>query len=277
MARADLSPGVGPYTTNPSALRPASEREDDLGSPDNTANHKRLDTQSFHTFNLKHTDLQVEQAMVAALFGNRILVVVDARPRAIAVRTTPEYAKQIEELVERFDRGPEIKEKNVEITVYLLVGSDSVGEQLSPSLRKTLEPTGAPLPAERYRLLDTLIERTRTGRPSASMTYQSSVTGLAPLGQVGSRKSLYSLAMEVPEVFSEGAREMIDLRLRIGGRIPVGLEPAKEGQPEKIAYEPTGMSVFFDLPEGEPVIAGQAPLFESGIPMLVLLLAKFIR
>jgi hypothetical protein len=41
-------------------------------------------------------------------------------------------------------------------------------------------------------------------------------------------------------------------------------------------YETTGFEINLDVPEGEPVIVGQAPMLEPGVPVLVVLTAKVV-
>ncbi len=240
---------------------------------DNTANRFRLEPKITRTFHLKvanPSSVQMIQTAISALYGQRIMVVPNAELRALSIRTTPEYMKQVEDVLNAIDRPPETK--NIAVTVYFLAASESVGEPLPPQLQGIVERFGAPFSTKRFRLLDTLFGRMRTGT-----RLESYIKGVAPARQPNSRESFYSVRFDSLQVSSGGGRQMIDVQMRVEGGIPIiTTTPDQEGQAEKISYETTRLTVDASTPDGEPTVVGQASLFEPGTPVLVVLSARVI-
>ncbi len=74
---------------------------------DNTANRVRLEKMVVRTFFLQHGDehsLQSLQTHISALFGQRVLVIPNARLRALTVRATDPMMVPVKELIENLDR-----------------------------------------------------------------------------------------------------------------------------------------------------------------------------
>lgn len=97
---------------------------------DNTANRNRLQNLSVQTFFLRNADPQQVQQQVAALFGNRVLVVPSNDLRAISVRTSSDNLKLIDQIVGALDKNrPEVL---IDVSIYEVSRSDTVeiGNQL---------------------------------------------------------------------------------------------------------------------------------------------------
>ncbi|MCS6803876.1 MAG: secretin N-terminal domain-containing protein [Acidobacteriota bacterium] len=223
------------------------------------------------TFQLKYASphvVQTLQTAISALLGQRVAVVPHAQMGALIVRARSQDLDAIGELIARIDR-PQLRE-NVEVTAYLLAASGATGQPVPAPVRRVLERMG---PAtESYRLVDTLLLRARAGEDV------NQVDALAPRSESGPQKSFYQFGFKGVWVVSEGARRTIHFDgLRLTARVPIGLlPPQKEGQPEKVDYETTGFEINLDVPEGEPVILGQAPMLAPGTPVLVVLTAKVV-
>ncbi len=93
-------------------------------SVDNTTNRNRLQNLSVQTFFLRNADPQQVQTQVAAIFGNRVLVVPSQELRAVSVRTSPENLKLIERIVNTLDKNkPEVV---IDVSIYEVSRSDTI-------------------------------------------------------------------------------------------------------------------------------------------------------
>jgi len=237
----------------------------------NTANRSRLQELFMRTFQLKYADTQTVRTMetaISALLGQRVTVVPNVELRTLIVRARSQDLGAIGEMIARMDR-PRLRE-NVEVTAYLLAASGATGQPVPASLRRVLERMGGAI--ESYRLADTLLLRARAGDENGS------VDALSPRNQSEAQKSFYRFGFTAVRISSEGARRAIHFdKLHLTARVPIGLlPPQKEGQREMMDYETTGFEINLDVPEGEPVIVGQAPMLEPGVPVLAVLMAKVV-
>jgi hypothetical protein len=186
-------------------------------------------------------DLQVDEQMrVLALSGHRA-----------NITTAEEAIKQLD--------VPGAAQKDIDLTVYFVVGSDDAnmaGSAIPADLQSTVATLKSTFPYNTYVMLDVLSLRTRSGE-SASTSGQLSRGRLTTF-------SLGSASLE-------GDGTMIQLRnLHAGLRIPNGVD--KNGQNVHLDTGPT--TGVMDVKEGQKLVIGRSSLNGPDTALFLVLIAK---
>jgi hypothetical protein len=181
-----------------------------------------------------------EQMKVLALSGNRA-----------NVTTAEEAIKQLD--------VPGAAQKDIDLTVYFVVGSDDpnlAGSAIPADLQSTVATLKTTFPYKAYLMLDVLSLRTRSG-VSASTS-----------GQL-SRARLTTFSMGAASL--EGDGTLIQLRnLHAGLRIPNGVD--KNGQN---VHQDTGITTeVVDVKEGQKLVVGRSSLNGPDTALFLVLIAK---
>jgi len=175
---------------------------------------------------------------------------------ALAVEATKPSMAAIEEAIQRLD-VPSAASKNIEMTAYLLIGSEGAGAEPG-AMPKELDSVVAQLKNafafKNYRLLDTLALRTRVGQSAST---SSSGRGV----QIGSNTQPVTTDFGIRSagIGSDETTIRID-RLSLNSHIPV--QTSSGGQ---FNYNNVGISADVDIKQGQKVVIGRVSVGESAL------------
>jgi hypothetical protein len=180
----------------------------------------------------------------------------DSDMHALAVETVlgPTMGA-IEEAIQRLD-VPSAASKNIEITAYLLIGSETAGTEPS-AMPKELDSVVAQLKNafafKSYRLMDTLALRTRVGQ-MASTNSSSRAT------QIGTNTPPVRTQFRIASagMGSDETTIRID-KLNLDSNIPV------QSSPGQYAYANVGLQADVDIKQGQKVVIGRVSVAESAL------------
>jgi len=184
---------------------------------------------------------------------------IDDQMKVIALSGHRANVTTAEEAIKQLD-VPAAAQKDIELTVYFIVGSDhpDVGNASFPAdLQSTVAALKGTFPFKNYGLLDSLSLRTRAGVP-ASTTGQLS----------GGRLTTF----RVSSASLEGDGTMVQLQnLDAGLKIPTD-RIDKNGQN---IYQQTGISTnMVDVKEGQKLVVGRSSLNGPDTALFLVLIAK---
>jgi hypothetical protein len=200
----------------------------------------------------------VDPRAVRTLLGNfGVQVQVDEQLKVIAVSGHRANVTTAEEAIKQLD-VPGAAQKDIELTVYFVVGTDGpgpAGSAIPTELQSTVATLKATFPFKSYGMLDILSLRTRAGVPA-------STSGQLSQGRLTSF-SVNSAALE-------GDGTMVQLNnLHAGLKIPVN---DREG---KITYLDTGLHTdVVDVKEGQKLVVGRSSLNGPDTALFLVLIAK---
>ena len=196
---------------------------------------------------------------------------------ALAVSATPEAMVAIEDAIKRLD-VPSAAPQNIELTAYMLVGSETgppTGTPIPP-IPKDLDSVVTQLknafPYKEYRLMDILTLRTRTGQRAETSSTGSSVK----IGGI-SQPVVTQFRIESATAAPDGTVRINGLRL--GNRVPyatgsfqpgvggVGVNPLVNTQ---FQYQDIGLSTDVDIKEGQKLVVGKMGMNTNEAIFLVL-------
>ena len=203
-------------------------------------------------FVLKYADPEQIRSLIG-IFGN---VTPNSQMHALAVSATPEAMTAIDDAIKRLD-VPSAASQNVELTAYLLIGSQGENAAASP-LPKDLDGVVAQLKTafsyKNYNLMDVLSLRTRAGQQAST----SGMGGAVQLDNVGRPSSVTtSFTIESANIASDGTVRIN--RLSISSRV--------EGNG---ATPSASIRADVDLKEGQKVVVGKTGMTPNAAVFVVL-------
>jgi hypothetical protein len=181
----------------------------------------------------------------------------DSDMHALAVETTSGATMSaIEEAIQRLD-VPSAASKNIEMTAYLLIGSESAGTEAS-AMPKEMDSVVAQLKNafafKSYRLLDILALRTRVGQRA-----QTSSSGRAtPIGPNTPAVTTDFLIRSVG-IGSDETTIRVD-GLNLNSHVPV-----QTGSTGQYSYNSVGLQADVDIKQGQKVVIGRVSVGESAL------------
>ena len=163
-----------------------------------------------------------------------------------------------EEAIKQLD-VPGAAQKDIDLTIYFVVGSDDAGvtgSAIPQDLQSTVAALKGTFPFKSYLMLDVLSLRTRSG------------VGASTSGQL-SRNRLTTFSINSANLEGDGKMIRLD-RLHAGLRIPAGVD--KNGT---AAYQDTGVSTdVVDVKEGQKLVVGRSSLNGPDTALFLVLIAK---
>jgi hypothetical protein len=185
---------------------------------------------------------------------------------ALTVSAPPDAMRAIEEAIQKLD-VPSATPKDVEMTVFLLVATDSAAGPAGAAIPKDIDSVVTQLkntfPFKSYGLLDVIDFRTRTGQ----MVRATSSGGSLPMGNkpvsVITQISINSIAQQ-----SDGSTLRVE-RLNAQIRVPSVTETA--GSDVKYQYIDLQMQTDLDIKDGQKVVVGRLSLTHDQALFLVMM------
>lgn len=185
----------------------------------------------------------------------------NAEMHALAIEASPEAMHAIEDAIQKLD-VPSALPKNIEMTIFLLVATDSATAAGSP-IPKDLDDVATQLksafPFKNYGLLDVLTFRTRTGQfVSTTSSGGGLQIGSRPVSVVSSVK-IHSISVE-----SDGSTVRID-NMNSDYRVPVSTGG------DNYNYQNLGIQTDLDIKEGQKVVVGRLGISHDQALFLVMM------
>src|SRR2546425_1040354 len=179
-----VSPGAGAQQAPQSTTKTGEEKSQP--SSEKQEQVKKI-------FEIKHADID-QLADVLRLFAS---IKANRQLRVIAVTASRDVVAAVEDAIRRFDVPPPAT-KNIELTVYLLMAlaEQSEGKNTPAELDGVLKQLRSVFTYPGFRLLDTLVVRSRNGMPGE-------VNGVAPKNPDEVRPTLYHFAFGSARITSD--------------------------------------------------------------------------
>jgi hypothetical protein len=190
-------------------------------------------------------------------------VEVNSQMKVIALTGPEPQVTAAETAIKQLD-VPSAAQKNIELTVYFIVGSDREsppleGNPIPQDLQSVITQLKNAFTFKNYKMLDVLTLRTRSGM-------EASTTGR--LGG-GSPPQLTSFSIRAATLQPDGGIR-ID-KLYAGVRIPYG------SPTQKFEYVNTGLNADIDVKEGQKVVVGRSSMAGPEKALFLVLTAQAIQ
>jgi hypothetical protein len=218
---------------------------------------------------IKYADVNLLRDILQP-FGN---ILANRDLKVLTIYCRQESLAAIEEVIKRFD-VPSPLPKNIELTAYMLVGSDqAAGAKTPPELDGVIKQLKAAFTYQGFSLMDTLVVRCRDGK-------SGQVNGVAPSKQTEDQRTLYTFEFESVRLIPESSGKVIRFdRLKFRAKIPIlqgSYHLQQEGSKEykNYSYIDAGISSDVDLREGQKVVVGKAGVDGSNNAIFLVLSAK---
>jgi hypothetical protein len=209
---------------------------------------------------LKYADPQSVSNLIS-VFGLDS-VRVDGHLKVISLSGTKARVASAEEAIKQLD-VPSAAPKNIELTVFFVVGSDQnplAGNPIPAELQPVVTQLKTTFPFKAYTLLDVLALRTRSG------------SGAETSGQLNGSSRLSTFRVQSASVDGDGSNIRLE-HLHAGVRNLVSM-----GDPLKKQYVDTGISAdVVDVKDGQKLVIGRSSLDGPEKALFLVLIAKVIN
>ena len=181
-----------------------------------------------------------------------VQVAGESNLNAISVRGPEKLLVAVDDIVKRFD-VPGNAPKNVDLTVYVVVGSADGEENVPAQLRGAIDQLRSVMTYKTYRVLDTIIAR---GTEGSEIQTSGSITKLAETDRA---QATYDFRVRA-RVAGEGANEIIHLEnLRFSTQVITS-----DGQPQSL-----NIATSLDVKKGAQVVVGKATVRDRALILVL--------
>lgn len=204
---------------------------------------------------LKYADPQAIQNLIRMFEVN---VTVNEQMKVIAISGPKEKLAAAEEAIKQLD-VPSASQKNIEITVYFVAGSDqpAPGNPIPQELQGTVTQLKASFPFKAYELVDVLSLRARSGVSAETV------------GQYGKRITQFKVRSATLD--PDGTMIRLD-------NLHAGLRNPLVDQQGKVTFMDTGISAdVVDVKAGQQLVIGRSSLDGPQKALFLVLIAKVIN
>ena len=196
---------------------------------------------------VKQADPYALQRTLSGVLGG--LASVNATPGALVVRGSAEAVGVVAEAIKKLDVPPAPTPENrptpnVELTVYLLYGSAQEEQKAAvpQDLDATVRQLRALFPYKSYRILDTVLLRSRSGQSTEAS------------GTLPGSDSFYTFRFQ-PSVGSGPAPRVV----RLGNlRLSIRLKSYQDAAKTQFQYLDSGINTDLDAREGQKTVVGKS-------------------
>jgi len=213
-------------------------------------------------FTIKHADVdaiaRTLRIFTVSLEPNREL-------RVIGVGAPAALMPTIEETIRRLDVPPPTPQ-NVELTVYLLIGSDQEGS-VAPELDSVVKQLKTTFGFKGFRTIDTLVVRSRDKQGA-------NVKGIAQLGSGPANSSAYQFLYGAARILPDEKGRSIRLD---GLRFNAHIMTRWDGAGIPVASEDAAFGTDVDVREGQKVVVGKAAIGTTNSALVLVITAKVLE
>jgi hypothetical protein len=217
-------------------------------------------------FAIKHGDVN---AIAQTLSIFPVPVQPNRELRVIGVSAPAALMPTIEETIRRLDVPPPTPQ-NVELTVYLLLGSDQDGS-VAPELDSVVKQLKTTFGFKGFRAVDTLVVRSRDRQ-------RADVRGLAKLDPDIPNPSFYMFSYQAASISSDEKGRSIRLDdLRFRAQIGVKKQQAEGSAVNAYDTIEAGFNTNVDVHEGQKVVVGKAAVGGINTALILVITAKVLE
>ena len=221
--------------------------------------------------NVRHVDVQ---RLAGLLSGFGVRAQPETTVRVLVLSGSREEVEAAEEAVRRLD-VPSPAPANIEVTVYMIAaaGPGGRGASLPAEFEALARQLKTGLGFQSYRLIDTMVVRTRDGEGGET-------AGMAPV-QPGAPADAPRMMLQLRfgqakiEAAATGRAIRID-RLRSGARMPFASGTDANGKIQWQFHE-SSINTDLDVREGQKVLVGKASVDGSNDAVVVALSARVVE
>lgn len=212
------------------------------------------------TVEVKYADLyQIVSTLNPIAKVNGTIITADSRARVLLLTGGPERIAEMESLIRRLDIAP-VTEKNIELTVYLLMANDSTSasQNLPPQLDPVLKQLRSIFNYKSYQLLDTIFMRNRIlehGSTSGFLALPGSDTK-SPASLMSGR---YNLSYSHSYLTHDEKGDLIHF-----DKVSLGIAQA------------SGIDTNIDLRPGQMVVVGKSNLETGSGALIAVITARLV-
>jgi hypothetical protein len=213
---------------------------------------------------IKHADINRIYSTIHELTGN-MPVRVTMYGSSLVLHGQKESVAAVEEVIKKLDVAPPAQ-KNVELTVYMIVASaQAASESLPANLDDVLKQLKAVFPYRGYRLLDNFVLRSRDGQSGDTSGFLPAFFGASAST---SEKITYHFHFRRVSLPSGDAAQGIRLdELSLDLKVPV------HPTPTQTSFEGASIRTDIDVPEGKKVVVGKTSVVEGSEGALFLVIS----
>ena len=223
-----------------------------------------LHPQAQKVFAIKHGDV-IAIARTLSIFPMTVPLQADRELRVIGVSAPVALLPAIEDTIRRLDVPPPTPQ-NVELTVYLLLGSDQEG-LVATELDSVVKQLKATFGFKGFRTIDTLVVRSRDKQGA-------NVKGIAQLASGTANSSAYQFTYNAASILSDEKGRSIRLD---GLRFNATIMTRWDGAGIPVASEAAGFGTDVDVREGQKVVVGKAAVGSTNSALILVITAKVLE
>ncbi|MEZ5357060.1 MAG: hypothetical protein R2762_30840 [Bryobacteraceae bacterium] len=180
----------------------------------------------------------------------------------IGLKGTQETIAMLEEMIRKLDQPPPAK-RNIEITAFMILGTEEKGSDLPQSLAGVAAQLRQIFSFSGYKLIETMLIRGSEGDGGET-------SGIMPVAGEPAAKPMYQFRYQQCTITGDGAERRFHLKdVRFGGRVPI---PNDKG----FTYIDTGVNTTIDVREGQKAVIGKASLGPGRESLFLVLSARVV-
>lgn len=219
---------------------------------------------------VKYADINKIRNLIGVFASKNTRVEIDASEGThyVALAGAAEDVEVVERFIKKVD-VPHPADKNIELTVYMLLGQHAdAGEKLPAEFAGVTKQLQATFGIKEFRLIETFTGRVRDGKWIES----SGLLSLPPLGATGP-PATYNLKIQRCSLREDGKTRTIRLdNLRFGARVPYASVTGKD----QWQFLDTGITTDIDVREGQKVVVGKTSIVRAD-SLFIVVMAKVVE
>ena len=213
----------------------------------------------------------IKHAEVNAIGQTLRVFPVDVRENpklgVVAISGPAALMPTIEDTIRRLDVPPPVPQ-NVELTVYLLLGSDQEGGSIVSELDGVVKQLKTTFAFKGFRAIDTLVVRSRDKQ-------SADVKGLAKFDTDIPNPSAYAFGYRAATIRSDDKGRSIRVDgLRFSARVVVKIQSAA---PSPYEAMDAGFGTDVDVREGQKIVVGKAAVGGTNTALILVITAKILE
>jgi len=252
------------FAPSPGVLAQVKKTEKPTEQPASTKPQPAAERQSQvqRVFAIKHADVD---AIARTLGVFQVPVHPNRELRVVGVSAPAALLPTIEDTIRRLDVPPPTPQ-NVELTVYLLLGSDQEGS-VAPELDGVTKQLKATFGFKGFRMIDTLVVRSRDKQGA-------NVKGVAALGSAPANSSAYQFAYNAARILPDEKGRSIRLD---GLRFSANIVTRWDGAGVPVASSDAAFGTDVDVREGQKVVVGKAAVGGTNSALILVITARVLE
>lgn len=229
-------------------------------------------------FHLQYANLMSLLNQLSRLYGRVALIVPDEPSRSLLVRATPEILTSIQNLIAELDVAPPVK-RNIEITAFVLLATDHPLDEtpLPDALQPVMRQLRRTFSYKGYRLLDTLIARTRDGGMVQMSGVFPPLSGDPTVTPPPDALSRYRMSCMGIKHYGDEKETFVHIdHFGFGVQLALVTKDAETGRP-RTQFHNLDIVSSIDVRDGQMAVVGKTSADGSASALLLVVSAKAIE